>query len=500
MRDYEGIMVTLGQIRDHVGGTLHHGGDEVEITDCGLNSKTLPPGALFAGVPGTRAHGAQFAATTQCAAVLTDEAGLAYVDPQMPTLVVEDVYAVLGEVSSLVYGDPSAQLTIIGITGTSGKTTTSYMVEQCLRAAGHSVGLIGTTGTRINGQPVPTELTTPQAPDLQKLFRTMADQGVTHVVMEVSSHAIALGRITGTHFTAVGFTNLSQDHLDFHPTMQDYFETKARLFHPAAKAPDGAQLHTVICIDDDWGERLAARTPGCVTVSSTRPATLWAGPSTTSSTGLQQVAINGFDHPLELDLPMPGRFNVANALVAMGLLAAVGVAPQECLKALSTVAVPGRLERIDEGQDFLVVVDYAHKPGAIAAILGTLRQHMSGRLCIVVGAGGDRDHSKRGPMGEESARGADCVIITDDNPRSEDPASIRRSIVEGAMAVDGGAEVMECGDRRQAIARALAWARAGDTVVIAGKGHETGQLVNGVVHPFDDRAVARQLLQEMKEK
>lgn len=505
-------MVTLGQIGQHVNGVLHHGGHELEITECGLNSKALPEGALFAGVPGTRFHGAQFAGNTLCAAVLTDEAGLAYVDPTMPTLVVKDVYAALGDVASLVYGNPSQQLTIIGITGTSGKTTTSYMVEKCLRAAGYSVGLIGTTGTRINGQPVPTELTTPQAPDLQKLFRTMVDQHVTHVVMEVSSHAIALGRITGTHFTAAGFTNLSQDHLDFHPTMQDYFDTKARLFRPAPDDDQAAALHpaicgpsivadhAVICVDDEWGRQLAHQTPHSVTVSTTsEDADLWAGPSTVHTNGLVQAQLNGLPHPATLELSMPGRFNVANAMVALGLLVAVGLPAQTCLEALRTVAVPGRLERIDEGQDFLVVVDYAHKPGAIAAVLKTLNDHMSGRLCIVLGAGGDRDHSKRGPMGIESARAADLVIVTDDNPRSEDPASIRQAILQAARSVDGGATVRECADRREAIAQALSWAAPGDTVVIAGKGHETGQLVNGVVHPFDDRAVARELLHKMKE-
>lgn len=472
----------------------------VAIPDIGLDSASLPAGALFAALPGTRAHGASFAAQTGAAAILTDHAGaeiLAAAGEQRPVVVVADVRGELGPVSAEVYGHPSRQLTLIGVTGTSGKTTTSYLLEAGIMAAGHKVGLIGTTGSRVDGQPVPTTLTTPEAPTLQALFRRMVDAGVTHVVMEVSSHALSLGRVAGSEFDVAAFTNLSQDHLDFHPTMVDYFETKARFFRPdSALAADRA----VVCIDDDWGREMAALAAEPLTVTTRpQPADVSAAVPRVDPTGAQHFQIElPSGETVAMTLPLPGEFNVANATVALAAALAAGVDPAEFARGVAEVAVPGRMERIDGGQDFIAVVDYAHKPAAVAAVLDTLRGQVSGRVGVVVGAGGNRDATKRPVMGAESARRADLVIVADDNPRDEEPAPIRAAVVAGAREVAETAphhpEVREIADRAAAIDALIDWARPGDAVVVAGKGHEVGQLVKGVNHHFDDREEVRRAL------
>lgn len=472
----------------------------VQIAEIGLDSSVLPEGALFAAVPGTRAHGASFAVTTAAAAVLTDAAGLALlqeVGETRPLLVVGDVREVLGRVSAEIYGNPSRELTLIGVTGTSGKTTTSYLIEAGLLAAGHEVGLIGTTGTRIAGQPVRTSLTTPEAPTLQALFRRMVDAGVSHVVMEVSSHALSLGRVTGSEFDVAAFTNLSQDHLDFHPTMEDYFAAKALFFR--ADSPVAAR-RAVVCVDDEWGERMAALAVAPLTVATGgRAADITAATPQVAPGGAQDFRVSLPDgSAIDVSLPLPGEFNIANATLALGAAIAAGVDAAAFVRGLNTVAVPGRMERIDAGQDFTAVVDYAHKPAAVAAVLDTLRGQVRGRVGVVVGAGGDRDSSKRPIMGAQSARRADLVIITDDNPRDEEPAPIRAAVLAGARAAAAELadppEIREIADRARAIDELIAWARPGDAVVVAGKGHEVGQLVKGVNHHFDDREEVRRAL------
>lgn len=491
--------VRLAEIIKCAHATVVHEAD-IHITSMGLNSAEVAEGALFAAVPGTRVHGATYAASARASAVLTDEQGaqiLAEAGETRPVVVVPDVRAAMGPVAALIYGYPSRDMVVIGITGTSGKTTTSYLVEAGLMAAGHKVGLIGTTGTRIDGTAVPTSLTTPEAPKLQELFARMRDAGVTHVVMEVSSHALALGRVAGTDFAVAGFTNLSQDHLDFHPTMQEYLDTKARLFDPASPL---AAATAVVCIDDEWGQRMAERAGTAVTVATDgQQATVTATEVTVRADGSQDFVLSGLPGaagPIPVHLPLPGRFNVANAGLAIALADAAGVNAERCAHGLAQVAVPGRMERVDAGQDFIAVVDYAHKPAAVAEVLDTLRSQVSGRVGIVVGAGGNRDHSKRPIMGRAAAQRADLVIITDDNPRDEDPAPIRQSLLEGAReaAANSGAQVQEEADRARAIAALIAWAQPGDAVVVAGKGHETGQLVKGVTHPFDDREEVRAAL------
>lgn len=472
---------------------------DLTVTSVSIDSTSMEEsGALFAAVPGTQTHGAGFAAGSPAIAILTDEAGseiLRDAGETRPVLVVDDVRAVLGPVAAEVHGHPSRALTVIGVTGTSGKTTTSHLLEAGLIAAGHPVGLIGTTGTRINGRAVPTALTTPEATTLQMLFSRMLAEGVTHVVMEVSSHALELGRVNGTVFDAAGFTNLSQDHLDFHPTMEDYFAAKALFFRPDSPV---AARHRVVCVDDDWGCRMAELAGDPVTVSTGggREATVRARQVSRDAAGVQQLHIELPGHEIRATLPLPGDFNIANAALATGLAWAVGVDIEAFVHGFPDVAVPGRMEAIDAGQDFLAVVDYAHKPAAVAAVLDTLRSQITGRLGVIVGAGGDRDASKRPLMGAEAAQRADLVIVTDDNPRSEVPATIRAAVMQGATdtAARTGAEIREIGDRATAIDELVAWARSGDGIVVAGKGHEVGQLIAGVDHHFDDREEVRRAL------
>lgn len=488
-----------------------HQFDDVVVTGVEQRSHAVLPGDLFVALAGARAHGARFAAEAVAAgavAVLTDAAGAEMLAGQplsAPVLVVSDPRALLGEVSAAIYGHPCQSLQVVGITGTSGKTTTSYLVEAGLAAAGKRTALIGTIETRIAGQHIPSALTTPEAPQLHAMFAAMVEQGVQVVVMEVSSHALALGRVDGVTFAVGAFTNLSQDHLDFHADFEDYYAAKRKLFDPASPIAAGT---SVVCVDDAWGRRLVREVSGrsrVVTVGTTSCPTEGAAPQWTVSDeatvagGGRHFAAHGPTGVVEVALRLPGRYNVANGLLALAVCATMSVDPAVVAAALATVEVPGRMQRVDCGQDFLAVVDYAHKPAAVESVIATLREYTAGsggRLAVVVGAGGDRDAGKRPLMGATAARGCDVLVVTDDNPRSEDPAAIRSAIRAGAMGIAESerAEVIEIGDRAQAIAAAVAWARAGDVVLVAGKGHETGQEIAGVRHGFDDREVlAREL-------
>ena len=544
-------MSTLAELARITGGTLLpdiHAG-EVEVSTCTLNSAEATADSLFCAVPGTRAHGAKYAAQAGARAVLTDAEGagiVAAADPSLPVLVVDDVRRHMGDAAAEIYGHPASKLMVVGITGTSGKTTTSYLIENALMQ-NHSVGIIGTTGTRINGQPVKTELTTPEAPTMQALLARMVDEGVTHVVMEVSSHALALGRVRGIGFDVAAFTNLSQDHLDFHPTMEDYFQTKASLFSPAYGSPI-----PVVCADDEWGQRLveqlldnnSAGAQGidagtqdvaaltCVVTTEADAAERAAGwrarhwnadsvQVQPSGEQIIHVTRNGAGPLAEEDaeqtedfgyqIALAGNFNVANSLLALACVYSLGDSSassvEEIARSIGTVQVPGRMQAVNEGQPFLAMVDYAHKPGAVASVVQTLVDYMpsaEGRIGMVLGAGGNRDHDKRPKMGYEAARVADAVFVTDDNPRDEEPAAIRAQVLEGARVASKEREekqdkvtIQEIADRAEAIAAAVRWAEPGDAIVIAGKGHEKGQLVAGVMHDFDDVAVLSAALREV---
>jgi len=479
---------------------------DVRVTGVTLRAQDSMPGDLFAALPGSAAHGAGYAGDAiarGAVAVLTDPAGAAVMREHfagtapIPVLIHPSPRSVLGDLASTVYGHPSDRVVVLGVTGTSGKTTTAHLIEAGLGSAGRVPGLIGTVGVRVAGADVPSALTTPEAPALQALLAVMAERGVDTAVMEVSSHALELGRVDGIRFAVGGFTNLSRDHLDFHPTMQDYFEAKAKLFD--ASSPLHAEI-AVVCVDDEAGRAMAARVERAVTVSAEgRPADWRAEDVAVLERGIQEFTVVdpvGVHHRLRIRLP--GRYNIANALLALAMLDAVGVSPEQASPGLRGASVPGRLEAVDCGQDFLAVVDYAHKPGALRAVLETLRRPDT-RLAVVFGAGGNRDPGKREPMGHIAAELADLVVVTDDNPRDEDPAAIRAAILTGAAEVPGrpAAEVVEIGDRRAAINHAVGWARRGDVVVIAGKGHETGQTGGGQTRSFDDREELAQALQAL---
>jgi len=488
--------LALPTLAAHIGAVPANGGavPEVRITGVTLRGQDATSGDLFAALPGSSAHGAGFTADAirrGAVAVLTDADGVAVIHRELgepapvPLLVHPAPRSVLGELAAAVYGHPSDRVVVLGVTGTSGKTTTTHLIEAGLRSAERTPGLIGTVGVRIAGSDVPSALTTPEAPALQALLAVMAERGVDTAVMEVSSHALALGRVDGIRFAAGGFTNLSRDHLDFHPTMEAYFDAKARLFDPSS--PVHAAI-PVICVDDDAGRAMARRADGAVTVSADgHPADWRAEDIVVLDSGVQEfTAVDPARVHHRLRIRLPGRYNVANALLALAMLDAVGVSPEQASPGLREASVPGRLEAVERGQDFLAVVDYAHKPGALQAVLETLCRP-GARLAVVFGAGGDRDPGKREPMGRIAAELADLVVVTDDNPRDEDPAVIRAAILAGAAQADGSAEVVEIGDRRAAIRHAVGWAGRGDVVVIAGKGHEKGQTAAGHTRPFDDR-------------
>ncbi|MFF4831217.1 UDP-N-acetylmuramoyl-L-alanyl-D-glutamate--2,6-diaminopimelate ligase [Streptomyces sp. NPDC001315] len=487
----------LAELADQLGATTPD--NAAEVTGVTHDSRAVRPGDLYAALPGARAHGADFvvqAAGLGAVAVLTDPAGAERAAATgLPVLVVDDPRARMGELAATIYGSPGQDLLQIGITGTSGKTTTAYLVEGGLKSD-RATGLIGTVEMRIGDERIKSERTTPEATDLQALFAVMRERGVEAVAMEVSSHALVLGRVDGCVFDIAVFNNLSPEHMEFHSDMEDYFRAKAQLF-----TPKRSKLG-VVNFDDEYGRRLAheATVPVVTFSAEGHPDADWraqdvqVGPmdSTFTVTGPegQRVAARS---------PLPGPFNVANTLAAIVALAVAGLDPQTAADGVAAVpGVPGRLERVDAGQPYLAVVDYAHKTDAVESVLRALRKVTKGRLLIVLGCGGDRDRTKRQPMGAAAARLADTAVLTSDNPRSEDPLAILASMLEGAASVPAHerGEVLLFEDRAAAIAAAVARAQPGDTVLVAGKGHEQGQDIAGVVRPFDDRQVLREAIQK----
>jgi len=454
-----------------------------------LASQRVLPGDVYAALPGSRSHGMDYVASAVDAgavAVLTDGVGATRAPTGLPVLEVDAPRSLLGRFAAHVYGEPARSLRMLGVTGTQGKTTTTRLAESALQRAGVRAGVIGTVGTRVDAQEIKTALTTPEAPDLHALFAMMKERGVTACAMEVSSHALVQGRVDGVVFDVAVFTNLGRDHLDFHADVEDYFEAKASLFTPERC------VRGLVNADDEHGRRLLERGDVPLESFSTigSDADWRAEDVEVTAAGSTFVVAGPGGVRVEAGCPLPGDFNVANALAALAACATAGFDLADVARAMAEGGgVPGRLERVDEGQDFTVVVDYAHKPDAVTAALAALRPLTDGRLIVVLGAGGERDPGKRPIMGEIAARLADVLVVTDDNPRGEEPAAIRAEILAGTR--DGTAEVIEVGDRRAAIHEALGRARAGDVVLVAGKGHETGQEVAGVVLPFDDRDVVR---------
>lgn len=456
---------------------------DADVTALHYDARAVTPGSVFFCVRGFTADGHRYAPD----AVANGAVALVVDHPlrlEVPEVLVDDVRAAMAPAAARFNGDPTAALAMVGITGTNGKTTTSFLTRALLEAGGRSTGLVGTVTSWVAGVEHPVVRTTPEAIDLQRMFAAMtqAHPPDTAAVMEVSSHALSLGRADAIHWDVAAFTNLTQDHLDFHSDMEDYFLAKRKLFEVAGE--QGATL--IVNADDAYGARLAKDFPQAITIGieggTLRATDLHAGPASSDFT------LDG----TRFTAPLPGRFNVLNALVAIAAARALGVDDATIAAALPAAGgVPGRFEPVAEGQDFAVIVDYAHKPDALDNVLRTARE-LAGerRLIVVVGAGGDRDRGKRPLMGAAAAAHADVVVLTSDNPRSEDPEAILDAIAEGA-----GPGALRIPDRHEAIAHAIGAARSGDVVVIAGKGHETYQEVaGGVKLPFDDREVAREAL------
>ncbi|HVL63677.1 MAG TPA: UDP-N-acetylmuramoyl-L-alanyl-D-glutamate--2,6-diaminopimelate ligase [Actinomycetota bacterium] len=473
-------------------------GPDTEVSGVAFDSRRVGPGDLFFCVPGATSDGHLFAPAAAAA-------GAAALVVERPTeagpteIVVTDARRAMARIAAAFHGNPAGDLLILGVTGTNGKTTTAFLLESILRASGRSPGLIGTIETRIAGRVRPGVRTTPESVDLHGLFGEMRAAGVDAVAMEVTSHALTLHRVEGVHFAAAGFTNLTQDHLDFHASMEDYFAAKRSLFLP------GRTARAAINVDDPYGRRLydEADLPkvsfGVAPDAGVRAENVRLGPNGSDMTIV--VDADGLEPAkAEVRTSLIGGFNVSNCLGATAVALAAGISLDDALRGIQELrAVPGRFEAVDAGQPFSVVVDYAHTPDSLDNVLKAARSLAAvrdGRVLVAFGAGGDRDRGKRPLMGGAAARLADVVVVTSDNPRSEEPRAIIDQILEGVVAVrpDGADAVIP--DRREAIAHLIRSAAAGDVVVIAGKGHETGQEFADRTIPFDDREVAHEALVE----
>jgi UDP-N-acetylmuramoyl-L-alanyl-D-glutamate--2,6-diaminopimelate ligase len=457
------------------------GGTDIEAI-C-YRSDEATRGSLFLCVPGASRDGHDFAAEAMAggaAALLVERfLPLDVVQARVPS-----VRAAMGPVAAELYGRPADGMTLVGVTGTSGKTTVTYLLEAIFERSGRPAGVIGTTGVRVGGRPVPLARTTPEAPDLHRLLADMAERGVEAVAMEVSSHGLDQHRVGGARFAVAVFTNLSQDHLDYHPSMEEYFAAKAKLFDPDRSD------RAVVNHDSAEGRRLEGRLP-TLTFGIDAGADVRAVDVETTAGGIA-FRVDG----LEIRSSLRGLFNVENCLAALATARSLGIADELAAEAIGSVTgVPGRLDAVEAGQDFLVLVDYAHKPDSVEKVLRAARPLASGRVIVVLGCGGDRDRGKRPLMGRAATANADLSVITSDNPRSEDPLAIIEAIERGARQ-GGGAFVVEP-DRRAAIRIALAEAAAGDVVMIAGKGHETYQELADRTIPFDDREVAAEELRAL---
>jgi UDP-N-acetylmuramoyl-L-alanyl-D-glutamate--2,6-diaminopimelate ligase len=473
----------------------------VEISGLVYDSRAVAAGNLFFCVSGFRSDGHEFApaAVREGAAALVVERPLGL---GVPELQVASARRAMAPLAARFFGEPARELRVVGVTGTNGKTTSAYLVQALLQARGASCGLLGTVKSVIGGQEREVQRTTPEAIDLHRDLRAMLDGGDEACAMEVSSHALELGRADAIGFAAALFTNLTQDHLDFHPTMEDYFLAKRRLFLPDPDLAAPPRL-SVINVGDPYGSRLAAEVPGAVTFAVGAPADYRAEDLRCGFAGCEFRLITPAGER-DVALPMPGHFNVANSLGALAVAHGLGEPLDVLLAALERgVRVPGRFEPVDRGQDFAVLVDYAHTPDSLENVLQAARELVTvdgrreGRVLCVFGAGGDRDRGKRPLMGEIASRSSDITFVTSDNPRSEDPEAIVAEIATGFRAPLGGGDrdIQAIVDRREAIEAAVGAAQAGDVLVIAGKGHEQGQeFADGRKIPFDDVTVAGEAL------
>jgi UDP-N-acetylmuramoyl-L-alanyl-D-glutamate--2,6-diaminopimelate ligase len=493
------MKIALAQLALLEGVSAVAGDATVEVQGVTSDSRLVRAGYLFAAVPGAKSDGASFAAEAvqrgARAVLASRDLGLS-----VPTLVVDDVRARLGAIAHRVLGEPSRQLRVVGITGTNGKTTVTYLIESVLAHAGKRPALLGTVAQRGPAGAEASQLTTPEADVVARFMRVQRDAGATHLAMEVSSHALAQGRVRGTCFEVACFTNLTQDHLDYHGSMEAYGEAKALLFTEYAPA------HSVIVVDHAFGRELSRRAGGQVLRCAVGEhdaeirALEW-----TSTRGGVRARVSTPKGEMQLASPLFGAHNLENLLVCLGACLALGLSLDDITAGLAlATGAPGRMERVADRRDVMVLVDYAHTPDAVSRAISAVRPLTDGRLFVLCGCGGDRDRTKRAPMAEAAARLADVAVLTSDNPRTEDPLAILADMEPGARAVTSRIDSAALAtatrgytviaDRAAAIATTLAAARAGDTVLIAGKGHEDYQIVGTVKHPFDDRVEAHRAI------
>jgi UDP-N-acetylmuramoyl-L-alanyl-D-glutamate--2,6-diaminopimelate ligase len=463
---------------------LHTG--EATVFGITHDSRSVQSGDLYAALLGANHHGIDFideAISNGAIAVASDSAGASIAKQKgLPVIELSNAREDMAKLAAEIYGHPENKLTLTGVTGTNGKTTTTHILRSMFLDAKKHVGVIGTLGTYLGEEHLPGARTTPESTDLFATLAVMAERGITHVFMEVSSHALALNRVSGIKFDVAIFTNLSQDHLDFHGSMENYFAAKALLFTPEFSK------QAIICTEDEWGIKLAAQVKiPVITIGSNG---VWkTSQANSSSNGMttQQIEIQDSDS-ISLSVNMLGSYNATNAACALAASQILGLPIAASLESLKNIrSIPGRLEKVAIDSPGTAIVDYAHTPDAVATVLTVIKDANPNRVITVIGCGGDRDSLKRPLMGKVAAQLSDVVIITDDNPRSEDPAAIRKSVIDGTK--NGSAKVFEISDRREAISQALKLAEPGDVIAVLGKGHETGQEIAGKVFPFDDRIV-----------
>ena len=491
----------LGQLLDYTEVLAWAGDPEREISQVCYDSRQVEEGALFVAVPGFKTDGHRYieqALSKRAAAVVIEDA--AYRSPDYAWLQVPYARKALADLSNAVYGFPGSRLNIIGVTGTNGKTTTTNLIMAVLEAGGHKPGLIGTLYSKVGGEIIPVRHTTPEAPDLHRLLAAFLEKGADYAVMEVSSHALDLYRVRGMEFDVAVFTNLTQDHLDYHQTMEEYLAAKGKLFAGLGVKPvKQRRKFAIINSDDPHAGKLIDMTSAPVITYGVRQAADVRAVNVKVTAKGAGFILKYTDRELPVNLKITGLFNVYNALAAIAVGLVEGIRAETIIDALEKIAgIAGRFERVEEGQDFTVIVDYSHTPDSLENCLKTARELAEGRIITVFGCGGDRDRAKRPLMGEIAGRLSDFTFVTSDNPRSEDPQDIINEIIPGLAKTAAPDQYMQVPDRREAIFRAVQEAREKDIVIIAGKGHEDYQIIGDKVIPFDDREVAREAIKERR--
>lgn len=471
---------------------LKFNSQEVYLNGVCNKSKEIEVGELFVAIPGEKTHGAKFAneaIQNGAKAVLTDAKGAELIEQSIvPVLIAQDVKKIVGEISSHIYENPSHKMDVFGITGTNGKTTTAWLLKAGLEHCGISTGLLGTAGIEIPGLKIESERTTPDAPELQRIFALAVQNGAKAISMEVSSHALTLGRVNGTRYKAVGFTNLSQDHLDFHKNMQDYFEAKSLLFK------DNFSQDAVITTNDTWGKKLESLIEINVESLGGDVENYWRVTDITAALGHVDFKLTKLNkQSFNINLSFAGSFNAFNASLAIALANKLDINLSTFIKGLENVQIPGRMQPVIVPGAPLAIIDYAHSPEAIENVLATLRKETKGNLISIVGAGGNRDKEKRPKMGSAVEKYSDLMIITDDNPRDENPQNIRESVISG---INSKNKVVEIGNRKDAIQKAISIATEFDTIAVLGKGHESYQEIQGQMFPFNDYTITKDLMEE----